>query len=57
VGDVMGPPLPTVGAGEAVDESVRRLEGAPAMLVLDGGHPVGIVSRSDVIDFRTKGRP
>jgi cystathionine beta-synthase len=49
VGDVMGPPLPTVGSGEPVDLAVERLEGAPAVLVLDGGHPVGVLSRSDVL--------
>ena len=49
VGEVMGPPLPTVGAGEAVDVAVSRLEGAPAVLVLDRGHPIGIVTRSDVL--------
>jgi cystathionine beta-synthase len=49
VGEVMGPPLPTVGAGEPVRVAVERLEGAPAVLVLDRGHPVGIVTRSDVL--------
>jgi len=49
VGEVMGAPLPTVGAGEAVDVAVSRLEGAPAVLVLDRGHPIGIVTRSDVL--------
>ena len=49
VGEVMGPPLPTVGMGESLDVAVLRLESAPAALVLDGGHPVGVVSRSDVL--------
>jgi cystathionine beta-synthase len=49
VGEVMGPPLPTAGAGEPVSVAVERLEGAPAVLVLDRGHPVGIVTRSDVL--------
>ena len=49
VGEVMGPPLPTVGVGESLDVAVSRLESAPAALVLDGGHPVGVVSRSDVL--------
>ena len=38
----MGPPLPTVGIGEPLDVAVERLEAAPAALVLDGGHPVGV---------------
>jgi cystathionine beta-synthase len=49
VSDVMGPPLPTIGAGEQVQLAVSRLERAPAMLVLDRGHPVGVITRSDVL--------
>ena len=49
VGDVMGPPLPTVGIGEPVDTAIERLEQASAALVLDGGHPVGVITRSDVL--------
>ena len=56
VGDVMAPPLPTIGAGEPVEVAVQRLEGAPAVLVLDAGHPVGILTRSDVLDFVTRVR-
>jgi cystathionine beta-synthase len=49
VGDVMESPLPTVGTGEPIDVAVARLETAPAVLVLDGGHPIGVVSRADVL--------
>ena len=49
VSDVMGPALPTVGAGEPVSQAVERLEGASAVLVLDRGHPIGVVTRSDVL--------
>jgi cystathionine beta-synthase len=49
VSDVMGAPLPTIGAGEQVQVAVGRLEGAPALLVLDRGHPVGVITRSDVL--------
>ena len=47
----MAPPLPSVGSGEAVELAVGRLEGAGAVLVVDAGHPVGILTRSDVLDF------
>jgi cystathionine beta-synthase len=57
VGEVMGPPLPTVGAGEPVDAAVEALEGAWAVLVLDSGHPVGIVTRSDLLDFLARRVP
>jgi cystathionine beta-synthase len=49
VGDVMGPKLPTVGIGEPLDLAVERLESSPAALVLDGGHPVAVISRADVL--------
>ena len=49
VAEVMGAPLPTVGAGEPIRVAVERLEGAPAVLVLDRGHPIGVVTRSDVL--------
>jgi cystathionine beta-synthase len=49
VGDVMGPPLPTIGIGEPVHLAIERLEQAAAALVLDGGHPVGVITRSDVL--------
>ena len=49
VSDVMGSPLPTIGAGEPVQVAVGRLEGAAALLVLDRGHPVGVITRSDVL--------
>ena len=55
VGDVMGRPLPTVGVGEPIDVAVSRLEDAPAVLVLDRGHPIGIVTRSDVLGSLTGG--
>ncbi len=49
VGSIMGPPLPTVGIGESLAAVAGRLESAPAALVLDGGHPVAVVSRSDLL--------
>src|SRR5579863_883048 len=49
VGEVMGEPLPTIGIGEQVQLAVERLEKAPALLVLDRGHPVGVITRSDVL--------
>jgi cystathionine beta-synthase len=58
VGEVMGPPLPTIGVGEQVQVAVGRLEEAPALLVLDGGHPIGVITRSDVLaSLAAAGRP
>jgi cystathionine beta-synthase len=51
VEQVMAPPLPTVGSGEPMDLAVKRLEESPAVLVLDRGHPVGVLTRSDALAF------
>jgi cystathionine beta-synthase len=51
VRDVMRPAMPMVGIGEPVGRLVEALDGSASLLVLDGGHPVGIVSRSDVLGF------
>jgi cystathionine beta-synthase len=53
VAEVMSAPMPTVGRGEPVDVLVARLESASAVLVLEGGHPVGILTRSDLLSFLT----
>jgi cystathionine beta-synthase len=48
---VMAQPLPMVGTGEAVDVAAVRLADSSAVLVIDGGHPTGIVTRSDLLDY------
>ena len=51
VAEAMGPPLPAVGSGEGVEVAVEALEHGPAVLVVDAGHPVGILTRTDLLDF------
>jgi cystathionine beta-synthase len=51
LGGWMSPPLPVVGAGEPVARVFAALEVSSAALVLDGGKPVGIVTRSDLLGF------
>ncbi len=51
VGSVMDPPLVTVGLGETAEHVAEKLQAAPAVLVLDGGHPVGILTRSDLLSY------
>ena len=51
VADAMDPPLPAIGIGEPVSLAVERLEAAPAVLVLDAGHPIGVLTRADVLNF------
>jgi len=51
VGELMEAAPPMLGVGEPVSAVVERLDSCPAVLVLDGGHPVGIVTRQDVLTF------
>jgi cystathionine beta-synthase len=57
VRDLMEPAPPMVGVGETVSDVVDRLERCTAVLVLDGGHPVGILTRSDVLTFLASRAP
>jgi cystathionine beta-synthase len=51
VRDVMRPTMTMIGIGEPVARVVEALEQGASVLVLDGGHPVGLISRSDVLGF------
>jgi cystathionine beta-synthase len=51
VSEVMEPAMPMVGIGETVSEVVDRLDTSSSVLVLDGGHPIGVLTRSDVLSF------
>jgi cystathionine beta-synthase len=55
VESVMEAPLATIGQGETVEQVADRLQLSPAVLVLDGGHPIGILTRSDVLAFLEHG--
>lgn len=43
------PPLPLVGAGEPIPAAVQALSDAAALLVLDDGKPVGVLTRADLL--------
>ena len=47
----MSPPLPTVGSSEPVGDAVALLEDADAVLVLEDGKPVGVLTRQDLLAF------
>ncbi|MEL6890324.1 MAG: pyridoxal-phosphate dependent enzyme [Actinomycetota bacterium] len=50
---VMGPKLPTIGVGQKVELAVQMLENAPALLVLSGGRPLSVLTRTDVLAYFT----
>jgi cystathionine beta-synthase len=47
----MDAPLPTIGTGETIDQAAARLQDSPAVLALDQGHPIGILTRSDLLVY------
>ena len=51
----MGPPLPIIGSGEPVSAAVAALETADALVVLDDGKPVGVITRQDLLGFLAGG--
>ncbi|HVF19176.1 MAG TPA: cystathionine beta-synthase [Mycobacteriales bacterium] len=51
----MSKALPTVGSGEPVSTAMAELGVATAVLVLDDGKPVGILTRSDLLGFLAGG--
>ncbi|MGH9020969.1 MAG: cystathionine beta-synthase [Acidimicrobiales bacterium] len=51
VKEVAGPPMPMIGVGMTVSELTTRLSTSPSVLVLDGGRPVGVLTRSDLLGF------
>ena len=51
VEQVMGPKLPTIGTGQKIELAVEMLDSAPALLVLSGGRPLSVMTRTDVLAY------
>ncbi|GAC1480409.1 MAG: cystathionine beta-synthase [Candidatus Dormibacteria bacterium] len=52
VGAAMDGPFPTIPAGGHIDEAFNALlGGATALVVMEGEHPVGIITRLDLLEF------
>jgi cystathionine beta-synthase len=47
----MSPALPQVGSGEPVAAAVTAMQHSDAILVLDDGKPVGVLSRQDLLGY------
>ena len=54
VEDVMGPPLPTIGIGQPMSTAIEKLANTPALLVLSGGRPLSVLTRSDLLTYFEK---
>ncbi len=51
VEEVMDTKLATIGIGQPLNRVVSMLETCPAVVVLDGGRPRHVISRTDVLTF------
>ena len=57
VAAAMEPPLPAVEIGESVDTVFADLSaGNPAVIVAEGGRPVGVLTRADLLDYLAHNR-
>lgn len=54
VRDFVGPPLGLIGIHEPVSDAWRALDRADALLVSDGGKPVAVITRHDLLAFVTE---
>jgi cystathionine beta-synthase len=51
---VMGPRLPTIGIGQPLGLAVEKLDQAPALVVLSGGRPHAVLTRTDVLSYLSR---
>ncbi|WNG91871.1 cystathionine beta-synthase [Mycobacterium sp. ITM-2016-00318] len=51
----MLPPLPLIGAGELVSHAAKALRDCDAVMVVEEGKPVGVLTRHDLLGFLSDG--
>jgi cystathionine beta-synthase len=55
VGMHMSPPLPIIGAGDLVSSLAKALRDLDAVMVVEEGKPVGVITRYDLLGFLSDG--
>ncbi|WKG02228.1 cystathionine beta-synthase [Mycolicibacterium sp. HK-90] len=55
VAEHMSPPLPLIGAGELVSTAAKTLRESDAVMVVEDGKPVGVLTRHDLLGFLSEG--
>jgi cystathionine beta-synthase len=55
VSEHMSPALPLIGTGELVSAAAEALREWDAVMVVDDGKPVGVITRSDLLGFLSDG--
>ena len=51
----MSPPLPLIGDGEQLSAAAKMLRDADAVMVVEGGKPVGVITRHDLLGYLSEG--
>lgn len=51
----MSAPFPLIGAGEHVSDATKALGETDALMVVEEGKPVGVITRHDLLGFLSKG--
>jgi cystathionine beta-synthase len=51
----MSDPLPSIGAGDSAANAIVALQQADALLVLEDGKPMGVITRQDLLGFIAAG--
>ena len=52
-----GPPLPLIGSGRAdLDDATKALSDTDALMVIEDGKPLGVITRHDLLGFLSHGK-
>jgi cystathionine beta-synthase len=49
VSEHMEPPLPLLGSGESIDDALKALHDSDAVMVIEDGKPLGVLTRHDLL--------
>lgn len=52
----MSAPLPNIGVGESIAAATKAFGDTDALMVIDDGKPVGVITRHDLLGFISQGR-
>ncbi|NUS42841.1 MAG: CBS domain-containing protein, partial [Mycobacteriaceae bacterium] len=50
----MSVPFPLIGAGEPASSATKSLSEADALMVVEDGKPVGVITRHDLLGFLSR---
>jgi cystathionine beta-synthase len=54
IAEFVGPPLGLIGVHESVTQARRALSDSTALLVVDDGKPVAVLTRTDLLNYLSR---